>query len=205
MFNLSCRIPKNVEVAVSGGPDSVALLYFLLKSKRNVSAAFFHHKTETSEKSCLIVEDICSNFSVPLRTAFVSSECPKNHSLEDFWRKERYKFLESSDLPVVTGHHLDDAMEWWVFTSLRGEGKLIPRVRGKYLRPFLLNRKKDMIEFCNKNNLPYYVDETNFLTDRPRVLIRNKMMYDILEINPGLDKTIKKKYLKEIENERKSR
>jgi hypothetical protein len=30
-------------------------------------------------------------------------------------------------------------------------------------------------------------------------------MYDILEINPGLDKTIKKKYLKEIENERKSR
>ena len=66
----------------------------------------------------------------------------------------------------------------------------------------LLTRKDQLIKFCDRSELPYHVDETNLLTDRPRVLIRNKMMYDCLEINPGLHKTIKKKYLKEIEDER---
>ena len=122
--------------------------------------------------------------------------------LEATWRDMRYDFLDQAERAVVTAHHLDDAAEWWIFSSLHGEGKLIPRIRGNYLRPLLLTRKEKLIEYCKYNNLPFYIDKTNLLTDRPRVLIRNKMMYDCLEINPGLHKTIKKKYLKEIEDER---
>ena len=102
----------------------------------------------------------------------------------------------------MSAHHLDDAAEWWIFSSLHGEGKLIPRVRGNYLRPFLLSRKQSLIDFCDRSNLPYYLDKTNYFTDRPRVLIRNKIMYDCLKINPGIHKMIKKKYLKEMEDER---
>ena len=124
--------------------------------------------------------------------------------LEATWRQQRYEFLEQSNIPVVTAHHLNDAVEWWVFSSLHGEGKLIPRTRDIYLRPFLLTRKEKLVEYCKELNLPYYLDDTNFLEDRPRVLIRNRMLYDCLKINPGLFKTIKKKYLKEMENERQS-
>ena len=202
MFKLACKIPKKVEVALSGGPDSVALLGFLAKSRRDVSAAFIHHGTKTSTESLKVVIKVCKQVKVPLRMTTLTSVKQGTKGLEATWRDMRYDFLDQAERAVVTAHHLDDATEWWIFSSLHGEGKLIPRIRGNYLRPLLLTRKEKLVEYCKKNYLPYYVDETNLLTDRPRVLIRNKMMYDCLEINPGLHKTIKKKYLKEIEDER---
>lgn len=205
MFKLSCKIPHSVEIALSGGPDSVAALSFFHKSKRKVSAAFVHHGTETSERSFEVVTSLCDRLDIPLRYKRLPILDIQTKGLEATWREERYKFLDESKVPVITAHHLDDAVEWWIFSSLHGEGKLIPRVRGTYLRPFLLTRKSQLIEYCQKNDLSYYADRTNEDMDRPRVLIRNKMMYDILEINPGLHKTVKKKYLKEIQDECKSR
>ena len=202
MFKLSCKIPREVEVALSGGPDSVALLGFLANSRRDVSAAFVHHGTETSSESLEVVVSVCKQLGVPLRMTTLDSVEQKGQGLEATWRNMRYDFLDQAERPVATAHHLDDAIEWWIFSSLHGEGKLIPRVRGNYLRPLLLTRKEKLVEYCESENLPYYIDKTNLLANRPRVLIRNRMMYDCLKINPGLHKTIKKKYLKEIEDER---
>ena len=203
MFKLACKIPREIEVALSGGPDSVAALAFLKKrTRRKVSAAFVHHGTETSDKSLAVVTNVCKQLRVPLRYTRLPPVDSSSHGLEATWRDQRYDFLEQSRIPVITAHHLDDAAEWWIFSSLHGEGKLIPRSRGIYLRPFLLTRKEKLIEYCKALDLPYHLDDTNFLEDRPRVLIRNRMMYDCLKINPGLFKTVKKKYLKEIENER---
>ena len=205
MIKLSCRIPDRVEIALSGGPDSMAALHFLKNSHRNVSAAFFHHGTETSELSYTHVRNACEALAVPLRIGRITSHGSEIKNLEATWRKERYEFFSYSECPVVTAHHLDDAVEWWIFSSLHGEGKLIPRIRDGFLRPFLLCRKDEMINVCKKHSAIYYEDKTNFLQDRPRVLIRNKMMYDCLKINPGLHKVIKKKYLKEMKDECKRR
>jgi len=205
MIALSCKVPKQIEIALSGGPDSTAALYFFKNSGRDVSAAFFHHGTETSDKSLDYVEHACKQLDVPLRIGRVISGPVPDHNLEAEWRKERYQFFELADCPVITAHHLDDAVEWWIFSSLHGEGKLIPRIRGSFLRPFLLTRKTELEELCNRSGASYWQDKTNFYTDRPRVLIRNKMIYDCLKINPGLHKVIKKKYLRELEDERKSR
>ena len=202
MFKLACKVPNKVEIALSGGPDSVALLSFLKRSQRDVSAAFVHHGTKTSDESLSVVEQVCEKLCVPLRMTTLNLNEHESKGLEAAWREMRYDFLDQSDRPVVTAHHLDDAVEWWIFSSLHGEGKLIPRIRGNYLRPFLLTRKERLVKYCNQNNLDFYTDETNYLTDRPRVLIRNKIVYDCLEINPGLHKTVKKKYLKEMEDER---
>ena len=205
MIKLSCKVPHRIEIALSGGPDSTAALYFFKNSGRDVSAAFFHHGTETSEKSYLYVSHMCNELNVPLRIAKITHDPHKYQNLEASWREERYRFFEDTDCQVVTAHHLDDAVEWWIFSSMHGEGKLIPRIRDTFLRPFLLSRKEDLTEICNKNSAIYWQDKTNFYTDRPRVLIRNKIIYDCLKINPGLHKVIRKKYLKEIEDERKSR
>lgn len=202
MFKLACKVPKEIEVAVSGGPDSIAALAFLSNSRRKVSAAFVHHGTKTSDESLYVVKQVCDQLNVPLRWTTLHPVERETKGLEATWREQRYEFLDKSEIPTVTAHHLDDAVEWWIFSSLHGMSKLIPRVRGSYLRPFLLTRKKKLIDFCDNNNLPYYLDETNYYTDRPRVLIRNKIVYDCLKINPGIHKMIKKKYLKEIEDER---
>jgi tRNA(Ile)-lysidine synthase len=203
MIKLACKIPREIEVALSGGPDSVAALAFLKNgAHRKVSAAFLHHGTETSDKSLEVATDVCKQLDVPLRWTTLTPVERDSKGLEATWRDQRYEFLDQSRIPVITAHHLDDAVEWWIFSSLHGEGKLIPRERGMYLRPFLLTRKEKLVKYCEDLGLPYYVDKTNLLEDRPRVLIRNRMMYDCLKINPGLHKTVKKKYLKEIENER---
>ena len=202
MIKLSCKVPKDIEVALSGGPDSVAALSFFANSNRNVSAAFVHHGTATSEKSYKIVKDVCKLLNVPLRMTTLAPVESGGPGLEATWRSHRYEFLDQSPTPVITAHHLDDAVEWWIFSSLHGEGKLIPRHRGNYIRPFLLTRKEKLVEYCKFNNLPYFIDETNLLEDRPRVLIRNRIVYDCLKINPGLHKVIMKKYLREIEDER---
>jgi tRNA(Ile)-lysidine synthase len=201
-LKLTCKVPKDITVALSGGPDSIAALHFFVKGGRNVNAMFFHHGTVCSDKSYLVAKDFCRSLKVNLDIGRINPEIKQTANLEDIWRRERYAFLGNSVSPVITGHHLDDAVEWWVFTSLHGNGRLIPRIRGKYLRPFLLNKKSDVLKYCKRWKLPYHVDESNLKTDRPRVLIRNKMMYDCLKINPGLYKVIKKKYLKEIEYER---
>ena len=202
MFKLACKVPKKIEVALSGGPDSVAALHFLLKGNRDIKAAFVHHGTEASEHSFEVIKTLCKTFDVPLRLTTLPTVYSNLSGLEATWREKRYEFLDKSQRPVITAHHLDDAVEWWIFSSLHGNSKLIPRIRGNYLRPFLLTRKDKLLAYCKLNNLPYYEDETNFLEDRPRVLIRNKMMYDCLKINPGIHKVIAKKYLKEIEDER---
>ena len=202
MFKLACKIPSEIEVAVSGGPDSIAALAFLAKSRRKVSAAFVHHRTKTSDESLEVVKRVCDHLDIKIRWTTLTPVEQEAKGLEATWREQRYEFLDMSGIPTVTAHHLDDAAEWWIFSSLHGEGKLIPRVRGNYLRPFLLSRKQSLIDFCDRSNLPYYLDKTNYFTDRPRVLIRNKIMYDCLKINPGIHKMIKKKYLKEMEDER---
>ena len=201
MIRQLLNVPKGVYVACSGGPDSMAVLDFLNTSGKVKGALYFDHKTDQSEEFSSVVKKFCIDNSLEYASATVTGS-PKDESLEAYWSKQRNNFFRTIDGPVVTGHHLDDAVEWWIFSSLHGEGKLIPRIRGNYLRPFLLTRKEKLLEYCNYNNLPFYIDETNLLSDRPRVLIRNKMMYDCLEINPGLHKTVKKKYLKEIEDER---
>ena len=53
------------------------------------------------------------------------NSCPSGESLEEHWRNERYKFLHSDD-PVITGHNLDDVIEWYLFSSLHGQSKIIP-------------------------------------------------------------------------------
>ena len=141
MFKLACKIPKKVEVALSGVPDSVALLGFLAKSRRDVSAAFVHHGTKTSDESAYVVSTVCKQLGVPLRMTTLSSVEQKGQGLEATWRDARYDFLDKAERAVVTAHHLDDATEWWIFSSLHGEGKLIPRIRGNYLRPLLLTIK----------------------------------------------------------------
>ena len=132
MFKLACKIPPKIEVALSGGPDSVALLGFLANSHRDVTAAFVHHGTKTSDESLKVVKKLCNQLGVPLRWSTFHGVKQQDKGLESNWRDMRYDFLDKAERPVVTAHHLDDAVEWWIFSSLHGTGKLIPRIRSNY-------------------------------------------------------------------------
>ena len=194
MIKLLGKVPKKLCVAVSGGADSMAALDFLSKN-RNISVLHFNHKTKFADKAEALVVNYCKNMGFEYTVGTLSEEMPKGCSKEDFWRQQRYKFFNENNknLPVVTCHHLDDAVETWIFTSLHGEGRLIPYSRDIFIRPFLLTRKLRMEDWCAKRSVPFIEDPSNYDTRYMRNYIRHTLMPSALNVNPGLHKVVSKK------------
>ena len=194
MIRVLGKIPNKITIAVSGGPDSMAALDFLSR-RRDVSAAFFHHDTDASEKGFSLVKTYCEKHGIEFSAAFLDRARRVEKSQEEFWREERYRFFESLDTEVITCHHLDDAVEWWIFSAMHGNPKLIPYQRPGYLRPFLLNKKTVLIDWCRRHNVPYINDPSNRDPIYMRSHIRRNVIPPILKVNPGIHKVIKKKIL----------
>ena len=117
-------------------------------------------------------------------------------SWEEFWRSERYKYFKRhSERPIITAHHLNDVVEWWVYTSLHGDPKIIPYENPEYniIRPFLLTPKTKLVDWCERKNVPYIVDPSNESRDHMRNVVRHDMMPHILKVNPGVEKVLRKK------------
>ena len=199
MIRLLNKVPDRITIALSGGPDSMAALHFFSKSKRDIKAVYFNHGTSHGTAAQGFVSDYCERNNIPLKIGLLRARKDPAHSLEEHWRIHRYNFLKevAGDSPIITGHHLDDAVEWWIFSSLHGEGKLIPYKNDNLnvLRPLVLNRKQVLLSYLKKNEVPYIRDSSNTNTSFMRNYIRSELMPHALRVNPGLPKTIKKKYL----------
>lgn len=202
MIRLLGKVPKKITIALSGGPDSMAALHFFSNSNRDVQAAYFNHGTSHGYLAEKFVCDYCARNQISLRVGLLKQNKDPSHSLEEHWRTHRYRFLNqvSNGSTIVTGHHLDDSVEWWIFSSLHGEGKLIPYHNQdlNVIRPFVLNEKKVLLKYLDKNNVPYIDDQSNGNTSFKRNYIRHELMPHALAVNPGLPKTIKKKYLSSV-------
>lgn len=189
------EIPSKCTVAFSGGIDSVAVVDFLLSGRKKVDLAFFHHGTETSALAFNFVTKFATERGLLLKVGRLLRDRLKEESLEEFWRNERHRFFATFDSPVITAHHLDDAIETWIFTSIHGESRLIPHASGNVVHPFLITPKKEFISWCKRKNLKWIEDESNCDMRFMRNLIRHKIVPEALKVNPGLHKVIKKKYL----------
>jgi tRNA(Ile)-lysidine synthase len=182
-------------VAFSGGVDSVAVTDFLLNGKRDVSLAFFHHGTPTSDQVLPFVESFARERGLRLDVGRLTQDRPPRESLEEFWRNQRYSFLDSFSDPVVTAHHLDDAVETWIFSSLHGDSKLIPYRRGNIVRPFLVSPKDELRSWATRRSLKWMDDSSNDDTRFVRNRIRKEIVPQALIVNPGLRTVLRKKYL----------
>lgn len=192
MIKLNCKLPNSFALACSGGVDSMAALDFLSR-KHWVSVAFFHHGTEGSENAYQFLSKYCNDNGIGMICGKISKDKPDKLSLEEHWRNERYAFLDSLCMPVVTAHHLDDAVETWVWSSMHGQPKLPRTHRGQIIRPFLTTTKMDFVDWCMRKNVPWYDDPSNVDQKFMRNYIRHTVMPVVQKINPGIQKTIKKR------------
>lgn len=180
-------------LACSGGVDSMAIADFYRRGRKTFRLAYFHHGTSLADKMLEVVNNFAIKNSIPFLHGCLTRERKKDESPEAYWRVERYAWLLSHDLPVVTAHHLDDAVETWIFSALHGHPKVIAPKNGKVWRPFLLNEKTKLIEWCTNHNVDWLEDVSNSNLDTPRNRIRHRVIDECLLINPGLKKVIKKK------------
>ena len=201
MINVLGSIPQKVYVAVSGGADSMAVLDFLNRSKREVSALYFNHGTEFSNKAEAFVKEYCNKSKVPLYMGSISRPKKREESLEEYWRNERYSFFSCfPDQKIITCHHLDDAVETWLFTSIHGNPDLIPYARDNFIRPFLTTKKDDLLNWCDRKDVPFLEDPSNSDVSFMRNFIRHDLLKSVLTINPGIQKVVKKKVKTMFEN-----
>lgn len=209
-INKSSMIKKGdfVLVALSGGPDSMALLEFLrmIKSEFNLKLACFHlnhmlrgEKSDADEK---FVVDFCKKNKIRLIVERIDTKkyCKRNKlSIEEGARKIRYKLLEKyakkmSINKIALGHHAGDQIETFFMRLIRGAGidglSVIRPIRGNIIRPFINIYKEEIIKFLKEKRVDYRVDHTNLLPEFIRNKIRLKVLPEIDKISSSWRKNV---------------
>lgn len=193
MIKLLGALPSEKStLALSGGVDSVVLFDFMLKGKRDFQAAYFNHGTAECNEAQEFVEQLTKKHSVPLVIGTLQRDRKKEESLEEYWRRCRYRFLNSFDHPVLTAHHLDDAVETWIMNTLHGKAETIPYNFKNVLRPFLISTRKEILQQAKSRNLEWIEAPSNANEVHLRNFVRHTMMPNVLHVNPGIHKTVKK-------------
>ena len=188
-----------VTVALSGGADSVALLFglYLLKDKLGITLAaahFNHHlRGEESDRDEGFVRDFCHRYDVPL-TVGHGQILPGKKGLEAAARDARYGFLRALPGKIATAHTADDNAETVLMhlvrgTGLKGLGGIAP-VSGQVIRPLLSVTRREVEAFCAEWCLNFITDSSNegdaFLRNR----LRHHVMPLLKEENPRLAENI---------------
>ena len=190
-----------VTVALSGGADSVSLLFALLKLKSElgitVNAAHLNHGIRGEEADCdqKFVENLCKDLNVELfvEKADVPKFAKENHlSIELAARQVRYEFLERVAVgKVATAHTASDNLETMIFNFTRGTSLKglcgIPAKRGIFIRPIIFCTRQNVEEYCKQNNLSFVTDSTNLCDEYSRNKIRHNVVPILKQINPSLE------------------
>lgn len=170
----------------------MAALNFLRRN-HDVTVLHFNHGTHHGQDAYQFIFNYCYDNDIEFVPGFLRADQPAGNK-EEFWREHRYAFLDGfTDAPVVTCHHLDDCVETWIWSSMHGEGKIIPYRRNNVIRPFRLTRKRTFELWAATNNTPFVQDPSNEDTKYTRNYIRQHMMPNVLKVNPGIFKVITKK------------
>ncbi len=180
-----------VYVAVSGGVDSVVLLDKAVRDCVRVEIVHYVHDSEYSSIEYDFVAKLANTYNLPLHVAVQKEEELSGRSIEEYWRSGRMDFLRSFDDSVLTGHTLDDAVEWYLMTCLTGEGHYMQFRQNNLFKPLLLTPKSDVVAYAKRKRLRWIDDPSNEDITRRRNHIRHKLLPIAVDINPGLKKCVK--------------
>ncbi len=178
------HVPAGARIlcAVSGGPDSLALLILLHKtmSDRVVAATVDHALRPESADEALYVQRMCKDMHVP--HVILSPAEKISGNIQSAARAARYALLaqaaEQHDCAyIATAHHADDQLETLLMRLARGSGvdglSAIRSTNGHILRPLLGFTKDELISICATAGLNPVEDPSNANTDFERVAMRN--------------------------------
>ena len=176
-----------VIAAVSGGADSVAMLFalYLLRDELGITleAAHFNHhlRGAESDRDEAFVTEFCGRYCIPLHLGSGRIVSGKK-GLEAAARDARYAFLRSLPGKVATAHTADDNAETVLMrlirgTGLKGLGAIAP-VSGNVIRPMLTVTRDDVEAFLEEYALPHVEDSSNAEDD----FLRNRIRHGILPL-----------------------
>ena len=198
---------QGVLCAVSGGPDSMALLHaFNEHSKKNGYRLYAGHVNHCIRiNACQdekLVHDFCLHLDIPFLS--MSRDVPNEakltgKSLEEAARDVRYECLESmrqrSDTQYIAlAHHKSDQAETVLFRLLRGTGMKglcgMQSQNGLLIRPFLSITRQEILEYVAFHHIPFCEDETNYNQNYSRNYLRLTIMPSLHRINQNVEDSL---------------
>ncbi len=200
---------QKVLVAVSGGPDSLALAHSFLKvlGPEKVAVAHFHHGDGANKKFRDEALEFCRNWCVEFGLPIFFKKNPQVEKDGDFrsieseasMREARYQFLlkiaEENQISVIaTAHNSEDVLETRLMRLIRGTGpqglKAIQVYRRPFLRPFLKISRQEIELYISKENLKPLTDPSNKDTQYLRNWMRVVWLPQLEEKRPGSKKIL---------------
>ena len=194
---------------VSGGPDSICMLDILkdLREKLNFEIIVCHinhliRKEAISDENYVV--NYCKKHNIKCYVKRIDVKKYANNNkqgTEEAGRTVRYEFFDEilqkeGANKIAIAHNKNDKIETIIMNVLRGSGiaglkGIEPKRENKYIRPLIETERKDIEEYCLKNNLEPRIDKTNFINDCTRNKIRNIVIpYIKEEFNPNIISTI---------------
>lgn len=195
-----------VAVALSGGPDSVALLHILRALEVQgalvvAGTAHFNHRLrgEAADGDEVFCRELSASLGLPFESGAgdVSARARvEKRSLEDAARRMRYSFLAEATKRLTAdamaiGHSRDDQAETFLLRLLRGSGTrglgaIRPRA-GMFVRPLLDIPRAALRQFAAEEGLTFREDATNRDVAVPRNRVRHELLpYLEREFSPGI-------------------
>ncbi len=191
-----------IVVGVSGGPDSMALLYMLLELRQTMSlkiiCAHVNHGIRPESKD---EEAFVANFCKKNTIEFVGHKITKYHddNFQNEARKIRYNFFRAvvsnyQAQYLCTAHHGDDLMETILMRLIRGS-----TFRGyggfawqtdfddyTILRPLIGVTKEAILQYNQANKVPYIEDVSNQVDKYTRNRIRKQVVNNLKKEEPNV-------------------
>jgi tRNA(Ile)-lysidine synthase len=194
--------------AVSGGPDSVALLHALASaaphmSFRVVAAHLNHGLRPAAAADAAFCRNLCERLGVSLHmgSADVGGRARRERAgVENAAREERYSFLrrvawKEGASGIALGHNRDDQAETLLLRLLRGSGSAglgaMRERHGDLIRPLLSVSRSDVLAHLVVHGLEWCEDASN----ADLAMLRNRIRHELLpylesRVNPGVRRTL---------------
>ena len=194
-FSLLNKQSPKILLGVSGGPDSMALLYVLFRQKADAFIVHINYglRGKESELDQELVEGMATEWG--FECCSVRLDIKKNSgNFQNQARKERYRiFRELKDdikaNAILTAHHKDDQVETILQKLFRGSGpeawQGMIEWDGELLRPLLSYSKKEILNYCEQEAIPYRVDESNLDPVYARNFLRKEFTETLDGFFPG--------------------
>ncbi len=192
-------------VAVSGGPDSMALLNMLRNLKCPLVICHVnYHKRKESDSEQAMIGKYAEKWHIPYHVLDTSSMKPEGN-FQAWAREVRYAFFQKQyrayrAAGLFVAHQEDDLLETYLMQKKRGgivsyyglkeETELLGM---RVLRPLLNFTKAELEDYCRRNRLDYSIDASNLRDD----YLRNRIRHCVVEKMSSSDRAALRKEIDE--------